>query len=349
MKSGKEKKWGILVHLGRNMWGDLHANKKVNFDMECWNNVVDKCVECGMNTIVIDVGEGVQYKTHPELSVEGAWSEEQVKAEVKRLRELGISLIPKLNFSATHDAWLGIYERMISTPEYYKVCRKLIHEVYDMFDQPEAIHIGMDEENWKHVTNDLTKESETSISTVRHNALLVHDINYLAECVKEKGAECHMWHDPFVNMKENYSDDIDRDILPYVWMYYSYLKENWTLISEQSEEVRDFYANEFVRRYGYSIEYVEESPSVLQAISLLEKMFEEKRPFLLTTSNLYIDNCDVDAIEFVRRNNPDFSLLAGMITAPWGAMVPERNELQMNAIELVGKAKKIYEAAVKQS
>jgi len=42
-------------------------------------------------------------------------------------------------------------------------------------------------------------------------------------------------------------------------------------------------------------------------------------------------------------------LLAGMITAPWGAMVPERNELQMNAIELVGKAKKIYEAAVKQS
>ena len=140
---------------------------------------------------------------------------------------------------------------------------------------------------------------------------------------------------------------MDKDTLIGESNYYEFKKEKWTKISDQSKEVQEFYATRFAQRYGYTIEYVEESPSVLQAISLLEKMFEEKRPFLLTTSNLYIDNCDVDAIEFVRRNNPDFSLLAGMITAPWGAMIPKGNELKMKAIELVGKAKKIYEAAVK--
>lgn len=335
--------WGILVHLGYNMWGDLHADKKLAFNMETWNKVVDKCIECGMNTIVMDLGEGVQYKSHPELAVEGSWTEEQVKSEVKRLKAHGIELIPKLNFSATHDAWMGIYERMVSTPEYYKVCRELINDAYEMFDHPKAIHIGMDEETWKHVNNDLIKEGETSISVVRHNALFVHDINYLAECVKETGAKCHMWHDPFLNMTEKYSDVIDREILPYVWMYYSYLRENWTLISEQSEEVRDFYAHEFVRRFGYTIEYVEESPFVLQTMKFMEKMFAEKRPFVLTTSNLYINNCEVDALEFVRRNNPDFSLFRGMITSTWNKMIPENSDLQLNAIELVSKAKKIFE------
>ena len=41
---------------------------------------------------------------------------------------------------------VGIYERMVSTPIYYQVCKDLIEEAYEMFDHPEFIHIGMDEE-----------------------------------------------------------------------------------------------------------------------------------------------------------------------------------------------------------
>ena len=336
-----DKKWGILVHLGHNMWGDIgkHFCTEVGFDMDMWNEYVDHCAANGINIIVMDIGEGVQWESHPELSIKGSWSKELVKSEVLRLREKGIELVPKLNFSATHDAWLGIYERMVSTPEYYKVTKELIEEIYEMFLHPSVIHIGMDEENWKHATDD----GGSSMVVIRNSALQVHDTNYFIKCVEDLGAKCHMWHDPYCNVKEEDAERIKKSVIPEVWMYYSYLKENWTLIKEQSQEVKDFYATEFVRRYGYTIEYVEESPSVLNAMKLLEKFFEEKRHFFLATSNLYIKNCEKDAIEYVRRNNPDLSLLDGMIGAPWSRMLPDKKEILWEAAELVGKARKIAE------
>ena len=337
-----KKTWGILVHLGRNMWGDLRKTNVVEWQDETWEEVFKKCVECKLNTIVIDVAEGVQWKSHPELAIEGSWSYEKVQNEVKRLRSLGIDVIPKLNFSSVHDVWLGDYARMISTDIYYKVCKDLIFETYDMFLQPEYIHIGMDEENWKHVT-----DKGYEIVTIRRDDLLVKDINYLADCVKETGAKCHMWHDPFKDLEEEYSKDIYDDILPYVWMYYSYLKENWNLIAEQEDEVRIWYETQFVKRYGYTIDYVEESPSVLMAIELLEEFIKKGKKFLMTTSNLYIKNCEKDALEFIRRNDPEFKCFEGMITAPWGRVVADRKDFLCEAIELVGKAKETYEELVK--
>ncbi len=330
-----DKKWGILVHLGMNMWGDLKAQKELHFNMDVWNEYVEHCADNGINFIVLDIGEGVQWESHPELSIKGAWSKELVKSEVLRLREKGIELVPKLNFSATHDAWLGIYERMISTPEYYKVTKELIEEIYEMFLHPSVIHIGMDEENWKHA-----KDEGSSMVVIRNSALQVHDINYFIKCVEDLGAKCHMWHDPYCNCKEEDTANIKGTVMPYVWMYYTYLKENWTLISEQDEHVRNWYATEFVRRYGYSVEYIEESPAVIKATELLDRFFAEKRHFYLATSNLYIKTCERDNLEHVRRNNPDLSLLDGMIGTPWNQLVPSTKELFWEAAELVGKARK---------
>ena len=108
----------------------------------------------------------------------------------------------------------------------------------------------MDEENWKHF-NDPGYE----FIAARRDALLVHDINFFSDCIKKTGAKCHMWHDPFNDLDPEYSKDLDKDIFPYVWMYYSYLKENWTLIADQDEEVRNWYATQFPLRYGYTVEY----------------------------------------------------------------------------------------------
>ncbi len=332
-----ERKWGILTHLSFNIAGDLKRQEKLIFDEAVWRRVVDKCEEHGLNTIVLDVNDGVQWESHPEISLPGAWSKEKVRSEVLRLREKGIEIIPKLNFSTTHDVWMGEYGRMVSTSIYYKVCRDLILEVYDMFLQPKYIHIGMDEENWKHF-NDPGYE----FIAARRDGLLVHDINFFNACVKEAGAKTHMWHDPFNDLEPEFSKDIDKDIFPYVWMYYSYLKENWTLISEQDEEVREWYRVQFVKRYGYTVEYVEESPSVIKAMALVEKFMKEGHKFIMTTSNLYIKNCEVDCLEFVRRHNPDFSCLAGMITTTWSNVCEEREAIIMESIELLGKARKQY-------
>ena len=140
-----QKMWGLLVHLSNSEWRIKYD--RLNFDDEVWEYITDESQKIGINTIVLDVGDGIRFDSHPEICAENAWSKERVKEEIEKCRQKGISLIPKLNFAAIHDIWLGDYHRMVSSPIYYKVCADLIKEVYDIFDSPEYIHIGMDEEH----------------------------------------------------------------------------------------------------------------------------------------------------------------------------------------------------------
>lgn len=330
------KKWGILVHLGRNMWGDLRAQKKLNFDLEVWNKVVDKCVEHGLNTIIMDVGEGVVYPSHPELAIEDSWTSDMIKKEVIRLREKGIELVPKLDFSANHDAWLGEYERMISTPVYYKVCKELIEDVYEMFLHPSFIHIGMDEEDKNHAY-----APGHSMTILRHDELLVHDINYLIKCVENTGAQCHMWHDPMCSIDEKYASKISDTVIPEIWMYYSYIRENWSKVSDEPEYVQYYYKTTFVRNHGYEIEYVEEDPFVQDATKLITKCMETKRPFIATSSNFQVNYCDINTIRFIMEHDPDFEAFQGMINAPWCATTKEKEAALLEAVELLGEAKRV--------
>jgi hypothetical protein len=82
--------------------------------------------KAGMNMVVIDVGDAIEYASHPEISVKNAWSSTRLGEELARLRSLGLEPIPKLNFSTAHDQWLHDYSRMVSTPVYYKVCAEVI-------------------------------------------------------------------------------------------------------------------------------------------------------------------------------------------------------------------------------
>lgn len=77
--------------------------------MELWNELQQKMLGVGVNMVVIDLGDGVKYESHPEIAVRGAWSVKQLRQELAKLRKMGIEPIPKLNFSATHDIWLGPY------------------------------------------------------------------------------------------------------------------------------------------------------------------------------------------------------------------------------------------------
>ena len=94
----------------------------------------------------------MKYESHPELAVNGSWSREALEKEIAYAKSLGIELIPKLNFSACHDIWLGEYSRMLSTRVYYQVCADLIAEVCDIF-KPRFFHLGMDEETEEHQRN----------------------------------------------------------------------------------------------------------------------------------------------------------------------------------------------------
>ena len=72
-----DKLWGCLLHLSTNMWLDYMPKDKpdtgfdpvLRFDEEVWNASINKMVEQGLNLVVIDVGDGVLYESHPEISV----------------------------------------------------------------------------------------------------------------------------------------------------------------------------------------------------------------------------------------------------------------------------------------
>ena len=144
-----EKMWGILVHLSMHMWQQTYDT--LPFDDELWDYIIEESEKCGVNTIVLDLGDGIEYATHPEIAMKGAWTRKRVREELRRCKDKGIALIPKLNFATPHCKWLGEYGRMISTTKYYQVANDLIKEVYELFDHPEYIHLGMDEEDAKHV------------------------------------------------------------------------------------------------------------------------------------------------------------------------------------------------------
>ncbi len=331
-------RWAVLLHLGRNMWGDLRAQKEMHFDRDLWNKAVDKCAECGVDTIILDVGEGVRYKSHPEIGIPGSWEPEEITAEVKRLRGMGIALVPKLNFSTVHDAWLGIYERMVSTPIYYQVCKDLIEEAYEMFDHPEFIHIGMDEETPRHAD-----DKDYSYVALRLGDLWIKDCNYLIDCVKATGAKCHMWQSTFVHNEAAY-DAIPNDVVVGSSHYYAHNKEKWHKISEQSEWEREYYATRFPQRYGYTIDYIEEDPVLETKMKGRKKLFEKGFPVAIVTTNIFIKDNEIDEAEHIKAtySQAEIDNLDGFVACPWRFMDPEWEDAIIEQIELLGKAKEYF-------
>ena len=215
----KEMMWGYLIHLGANMWSDgpnqrLDAPfyEKLHADDEIWKKVVDFLPTQGINTLLIDIGEGLQYESHPEISIEGAWSKDKLKAELDRIRALGMTPIPKLNFSKGHDAWLGEYHYMVSTPTYYKVCEDLIKEVAEVFDYPEYFHLGLDEETEKN-------QLHQKIVIVRHQELWWHDVNFFFGVCDKVGARPWVWADPCWHNPEDYISKMSKSALQSNWYY----------------------------------------------------------------------------------------------------------------------------------
>ncbi len=214
--------WGVLLHLGYNMWSDrkapdrtspyLDARNYLRFDETVWNDLLAQCVDAGLNTVLIDLGEGVRYDTHPELAVEGSWAPEKLRAELARMRDMGLEPLPKLNFSTCHDAWLGPYSRAVSTDAYYAVCRDLIGEVIDLFDTPRFFHLGMDEETCQHQRN-------FAYAVIRQFDLWWHDLYFYLDEVEKGGVRPWVWSDYVWHHPDAFYRNMPRSVLQSNWYY----------------------------------------------------------------------------------------------------------------------------------
>ena len=287
--------WGALLHLGCNMWNDLKAEDCVRCDENVWKDVTDRMAKKGYNLLMIDLGEGIEYPSHPELAVKGSWSVEKLCAELKRLREIGLEPIPKLNFSTCHDAWLKEYGRMVSTPEYYKVCSDLIRDVCELFGKPRFLHLGFDEENAWH-------QRSYPMTIIRQGELWWHDLLFMTKETEKHDVRPWIWSDKCWGKNwEEYERRMPRSVLQSNWYYY-----------------REF-AEPFPHNRGKCV----------HAYDLLDKAGFDQVP---TCSNW--DN-DVNTELTVKycRERVSAERLKGFLTAPWKFTLPDMKDRIIRGID----------------
>ncbi len=244
-KVEKGRIYGMLLHLGGNMWSNRPVGStppgkpkytppkeflekygeqyragramkgksdRLLLDEQVWRDVTGRMQVAGMNMCLIDIGEGLVYPSHPELAVKGSWTVEKMKDELARLRSMGLEPLPKLNFSTTHDTWLGEYERLVSTPKYYEVVADVVRDVCEIFGKPRFFHLGFDEEDADH-------QRDSYHCVVRQGELWWHDFLYVAGLVEKHGVRPWIWSDKIWHHREEFCRRMPKTVLQSNWYY----------------------------------------------------------------------------------------------------------------------------------
>lgn len=313
----KKFMWAHLLHLGSNMWneegntkGREHrstpcASNTLRFDRELWISHTNELREIGVNTLIIDVAEALQYKSHPEISAKGALSHEELAAEVERLKNMGFEVIPKLNFSTAHDIWLKDYSRMISTPTYYQVCRDVIEEVAEVF-KPNHFHLGMDEETMGNQRNQM-------IAIVRQHELWWHDFYYLVECVERVGARPWIWADYFWSHPEECIEKMPKSVVMCGWYYW--------------------------KCFGSEIANSKELQTMLAGFERLSALGYDQVP----TASVWAEPDNLEELVGYCAERIDPSHWLGMMQTTWERIDKDWMHVHKTAINSIKNAMKIYE------
>ena len=235
----------MLLHLGSNMWrkkgcenikhhADSIYRDFLYTEKDEWIKITNALAEFGFNMVLIDMGEGVQLKSHPELAVEGSWTQEEFLEELERLRSIGLTPIPKFNFSCGHSAWLKDYAYMVGTDIYNKVCCDVVDEVIDLFGKPEFFHLGLEEEEYS-----MQKNQPVAITRApykkREDALMLYDV-----CLK-KGVRPWIWVDiNTINAfggKEIFIETMPKELVVSNW-FYRFVSPNTIAKGEEPERFK---------------------------------------------------------------------------------------------------------------
>jgi hypothetical protein len=254
--------WANLLHLSFNMWHDstplelrdenyewktsdeaykwaLGYRPFLTFDEPSWNTLLQEMADVGVNMVVIDLGDAVQYESHLEIAVRDAWTIDKLRSELAKMRKMGLEPIPKLNFSAIHDVWLGDYARKVSTKEYYEVCSDLISEVIEIFNYPRFFHLGMDEEGFELPGRDFV--------VVRKNHIWWGDLYFFISQVEKKGVRPWIWADYGWDHPEEFYNKMPKSVVQSNWYYGASFDFN--KLSDRSKTMVGFYQD--LQTHGY--------------------------------------------------------------------------------------------------
>lgn len=312
--------WANLLHVSYNMWSDrpdpqtpTAYSDSLQCDDGLWAELTQRMADSGFTMVVLDLGDAVRYESHPEIAVAGAWSTQRLREELGRLRGLGLEPVPKLNFAAGHDAWLGEYARQVSTPTYYRVCGELVAEVAALFDRPRLFHIGMDEETAHH-------QRRHAYVVVRQHDLWWHDLEYLAGRVTAAGSRPWVWSDQAWRHAEDFYLRMPRSILQSNW-YYGEVFDGLAETGRPRDLDRDEYA--------------------LTYLDLDDHGYDQ----IPTGSNWTNPQNFERTVEFCRRRLAP-ERLSGFLQAPWHPTLPAFRDHHLAAIDQVARAVQAADRAV---
>lgn len=199
---------GFLLHVSHydSWWCGLKSEEKP-FDIDLGLEVVDKMAEVGLNLLVIDCADGVEYESHPELSRHYSVPMGTLEGLVERAQEKSIEVVPKLNFSHSeyerHNYWFRPHNALFDNNEYWRNAFDVIDELIETCKPPRYFHIGMDEDD------------------NRSNSRRLRD------GLKERGLRAVMWNDSAHDVKRPAraekalaaEKEIPKDVVQVVWDY----------------------------------------------------------------------------------------------------------------------------------
>ena len=339
--------FGVLLHLGVHMWGDwtpdqscipnspeefarMYPDHKLNrhgvfparvtnylrADEAVWRSQTELAKAEGLNMVIIDLGEAYAYPSHPELWVKGSWSPEKLRADLARIRKLGLEPVPKLNFSMGHDQWLKEYHYMTSTKRYYEVVADVIRDVAEVFDNPRYFHIGFDEEIPVALAG-------RKLMAIRQGDLWWHDLFYVINQVEKNGSRAMMWSDIICGGREAFLKRMTKNVLQVPWYYGSDFSAEKLKWKPELEKMLNSWKSQ---------------GNLASAILELDKAGFDMIP---CTSNWSNDKATDAMFSFIK-NNVDPSHVKGLMTAPWAKPYKEENPKVEAGIRQFAAAKRKY-------
>jgi hypothetical protein len=336
-----DKLYGALLHLGYNMWSDQPHPRKttekrrfpypdyltkkeiekceyaysmggkadfLRFDEGVWRRATERMSEVGMNYVMIDIGEGFVYPSHPEIAVRGAWDVAKMESELARLRRLGLEPIPKLNFSATHDAWMGDVQKRISTPEYYKFVSDVIADVCEVF-KPRYFHIGYDEEDEAH-------QFGFKDVVVRPDETWWHDLLFTVGEVERHGARAWMWSDKIWSHREDFVKRCPKSVL----------QSNW------------YYLDDFEPKKEYDPKHKASLYPMVHAYEWLDEAGFDQVPCTSTVGGWGLMTVNARYTAAYCRKHVSPERLKGLMMASWTFTLPEFEQSIMKGFDQTGPA-----------
>jgi len=172
----------FLIHVSHYdpNWCNVKETEKP-FDLKVGLDVVAAMAKAGMNLLVIDCEDGVEYASHPELKRPYTVPMGMIKELAACARSNGIEIVPKINFSRSHyhqhNSWFRPHDKLFDNEKYWPLAFEVIDELVQELKPEHYFHIGMDEDHSRSYTQYVTA------------------INTLHSGLKERGLKTIIWND----------------------------------------------------------------------------------------------------------------------------------------------------------